>query len=107
MEITGKLQQINGINRIVHEPVRLAILTVLSSAREADFNFLLTALGVTRGNLATHINKLDAVGYVEIRKRFRGKIPHTSYRLTPAGRRAFREYWTNMRGAAPSGGSAV
>ena len=96
MEITGKLQQINGINKIVHEPVRLAILTVLSSAKEADFNFLLTALGVTRGNLATHINKLDAAGYVEIRKRFRGKIPHTSYRLTAQGRKQLENYWRAM-----------
>ena len=91
----------NNINRIVHEPVRLAILKILTSAKEADFNFLLTVLGVTKGNLATHINKLETAGLVEVKKEFRGKIPHTSYRITKTGRRQFQEYWENLKALAP------
>jgi DNA-binding transcriptional ArsR family regulator len=91
----------NSINRVVHEPVRLAILKILISAKEVDFNFLLTTLGVTKGNLATHINKLESTGLVEIQKQFRGKIPHTSYRITRTGRQQFQKYWENMKALAP------
>ena len=97
-----KVNQIhNSINRVVHEPVRLAILKILTSAKEVDFNFLLTTLGVTKGNLATHINKLESTGLVEIQKQFRGKIPHTSYRITRTGRQQFQKYWENMKALAP------
>lgn len=97
-----RIQQIhNSINRIVHEPVRLAILKTLCSAKEVDFNFLLTILGVTKGNLASHIEKLQTAGYLSVKKEFRGKMPHTTYRVTPAGRREFRRYWNNMKELAP------
>ena len=91
----------NSINRVVHEPVRLAILKILTSAKEADFNFLLTVLGVTKGNLATHINKLETAGFIDIKKEFRGKIPHTSYRITKRGRSEFQKYWKNLKALAP------
>ena len=91
----------NNINRVVHEPVRLAILKILTSAKEVDFNFLLTTLGVTKGNLATHINKLETTGFIEVKKEFRGKMPHTSYKVTRTGRRQFQKYWENMRELAP------
>ncbi len=91
----------NNINRVVHEPVRLAILKILTSAKEVDFNFLLTTLGVTKGNLATHINKLESTGLIEVKKQFRGKVPHTSYKITRTGRRQFQKYWENMRELAP------
>ena len=97
-----KVNQIhNSINRVVHEPVRLAILKILTSAKEVDFNFLLTTLGVTKGNLATHINKLESTGLIEVKKQFRGKIPHTSYRVTRTGRHQFQKYWDNMKALAP------
>ena len=91
----------NNINRIVHEPVRLAILKILSSAKEADFNFLLTALGVTKGNLATHINKLELAQLIDVKKEFCGKMPHTTYNITKTGRQEFQKYWENLRGLAP------
>ena len=97
-----KVNQIhNSINRVVHEPVRLAILKILTSAKEVDFNFLLTTLGVTKGNLATHINKLESTGLIEVKKQFRGKIPHTLYRVTKSGRQQFQKYWENMKALAP------
>ncbi|MHC4457948.1 MAG: transcriptional regulator [Planctomycetota bacterium] len=91
----------NNINRVIHEPVRLAILKILTSAKEVDFNFLLMTLGVTKGNLATHINKLETTGLIEVKKEFRGKIPHTSYRITKNGRRQFQKYWKNLKALAP------
>ena len=91
----------NNINRIVHEPVRLAILKILTSAKEVDFNFLLTTLGVTKGNLATHINKLETAGFIEVKKEFLGKMPHTSYRITKTGRHQFKKYWDNLKQLEP------
>jgi len=91
----------NNINRVVHEPVRLAILKILTSAKEVDFNFLLTTLGVTKGNLATHVNKLETTGLIEVKKEFRGKVPHTAYKITRTGRRQFQKYWQNLKGLAP------
>jgi len=104
--VSGKrVNQIhNSINRVVHEPVRLAILKILTSAKEADFNFLLTVLGVTKGNLATHINKLETASFIEVKKEFRGKIPHTSYRITKRGLSEFEKYWENLRVLAPESG---
>lgn len=91
----------NNINRVIHEPVRLAVLKILTSAKEVDFNFLLMTLGVTKGNLATHINKLETTGLIKVKKEFRGKIPHTSYRITKTGRRQFQKYWENLKALAP------
>ena len=99
---TSKINQIhNNIDRVIHEPVRLAILKILSSAKEVDFKFLLTTLGLTKGNLATHINKLEETKLITVKKEFRGKIPHTSYRITNAGRRQFQKYWKNIKELAP------
>lgn len=91
----------NNINRVIHEPVRLAILKILTGVKEVDFNFLLTTLGLTKGNLATHINKLETAELIEVKKEFVGKIPHTSYRITDTGRRQFEKYWDNMKELAP------
>lgn len=91
----------NSINRVVHEPVRLAILKILTLAKEVDFNFLLTTLRLTKGNLATHINKLETADFIEVKKEFRGKMPHTSYKITRTGRRQFQKYWENMKELAP------
>lgn len=101
MKTTAIHQIHNNIDRVIHEPVRLAILKILTSAKELDFNFLLTTLGVTKGNLATHINRLEEAGLVEVKKEFVGRIPHTSYRITKTGRREFEKYWKNLRELAP------
>lgn len=84
------------LDRVVHEPARLAILAVLSSAEEVDFAFLQAATGLTKGNLSRQASKLEESGYVAIRKYFKGKIPATGYRITPAGRDAFTRYWEHI-----------
>jgi DNA-binding transcriptional ArsR family regulator len=93
----GPLQGLLALDRVVHEPARLVILAVLASAEEVDFAFLQTASGLTKGNLSRHAAKLEEAGYIEIRKYFKGKIPATGYRITPAGHAAFTAYWERMR----------
>lgn len=84
------------LNRLVHEPARLAILAVLSGAAEVDFAFLQTATGLTKGNLSRQASKLEEAGYIVIRKYFKGKIPATGYQITPAGAAAFARYWRQL-----------
>ncbi|MDP6468470.1 MAG: transcriptional regulator [Pirellulaceae bacterium] len=84
------------LDRIIHEPVRLRIMMVLSGVDLADFKFLLSTLSLTKGNLSSHMEKLERAGYVEVRKVFNGKIPHTDYGLTKAGRRALTKHWLTL-----------
>ena len=84
------------VDRIIHEPARLRIMTLLSGVDEADFNFFISTLGLTKGNLSTHISRLERAAYVKVRKSFNGKIPHTAYRLTGAGKKALAQYWQTL-----------
>ncbi len=84
------------VDRVMHEPARLRIMMVLAGVDEADFNFLLSTLGLSRGNLSSHMDKLEQAGYVSIEKAFNGKIPHTTYRSTEPGRAALAEYWRSL-----------
>src|SRR5690606_26129060 len=64
-----------GLDRLVHEPARLAILTVLAEADEVEFRFLEGVTGLTKGNISSHVSKLEAAGYVTVRKWFKGRVP--------------------------------
>jgi DNA-binding transcriptional ArsR family regulator len=86
------------VNRIIHEPARLTIMALLSGAKEADFLFLQRETGLTKGNLSSHLAKLEESAYIDIEKKFRGKIPLTVIRLTPSGRAAFQGYRKRMNG---------
>jgi DNA-binding transcriptional ArsR family regulator len=88
----------NDVDRIIHEPARLMIVALLSGSREADFLFLMRETGLTKGNLSSHLAKLEESEYVEIEKKFRGKIPLTLVRLTPKGRTALQNYRKRMNG---------
>jgi DNA-binding transcriptional ArsR family regulator len=90
------IKDIIALERVVHEPSRLAILTILSGVKEADFNFLLNYSKLTRGNLSVHLSKLEEAGYVNVTKRFINKIPNTVYNLTKEGQKAFDDYLKNM-----------
>ena len=85
-------QPIFDVDRILHEPARLMITTILYTAEEADFLFLLQQTGLTKGNLSAHLSKLEKEDYVEIEKMYRGKVPQTLFRLTKKGRKAFEDY---------------
>ncbi len=90
--MAGESRDPSALDPVVHQPVRLAVLSLLATGYEADFNFLRHALAVTDGNLASHLRVLEDAGYVEVDKRFVGRRPNTLYRLTPAGRTAFAGY---------------
>ena len=84
------------IDKVIHEPVRLRIMMILSGVEQADFNFLLTTLDLTRGNLSRHIEKLEAADYVNVEKSFKGKMPNTSYKITQKGTKALAQYWEDL-----------
>jgi DNA-binding MarR family transcriptional regulator len=90
------LSKLAEIDRMVHEPARLAIMTLLYVIESADFTFLMNQTGLSWGNLSTHMSKLEEAGYLEVEKSFKGRRPNTNLRLTEAGRSAFREYRHNM-----------
>jgi DNA-binding MarR family transcriptional regulator len=84
------------LDRLIHEPGRLAIMTVLSSVTDADFVFLLRATGLTKGNLSSHLSKLEDAGLVTIEKRFVRKKPNTNVALTTEGRRRIAAHWEQL-----------
>jgi DNA-binding transcriptional ArsR family regulator len=83
-------------DKIIHEPARLRIMMILSGVESADFNFLLSTLSLSKGNLSRHVEKLELAGYVKVSKTFKGKIPNTSYQLTKKGTNALTQYWKNL-----------
>jgi DNA-binding transcriptional ArsR family regulator len=93
---TTPFEQHASLDRRVHDPARLAILTALSSCERADFLFLLRITGLTKGNLSSHLAKLEEAGLVEIEKRFVEKKTQTLVRLSDAGRGAVESYWKEM-----------
>lgn len=86
------LRAVTTLDRLIHEPARLLIVTILSSAASADFLFLQRETGLTKGNLSAHLSKLEEAGYVQIEKTFKGKLPLTICKLTGAGKSALKAY---------------
>jgi DNA-binding MarR family transcriptional regulator len=91
------LRQVARLDRVLHEPARLSIAACLSELDEADFVFLQSQTGMTVGNLSSHVKKMDAAGYVTIRKEFVDSRPRTTLKLTRTGKAAFRNYLKRMR----------
>lgn len=89
-------EQLANLDRLVHDPARLAILTALSACERADFLFLLRITGLTKGNLSSHLSKLEEAGLVVIEKRFVEKKTQTLARLSDQGRGAVESYWKEM-----------
>ncbi len=85
------------LDRLIHEPARLSIMSYLYVLESADFLFLLSQTGLTKGNLSSHLSKLENAGYVEIQKEFIEKIPRTMMSITNAGREALLKYRFQMR----------
>lgn len=82
----------DDIDPVIHERVRLAIVSALAVAPEMSFNELKSTLELSDGNLSAHATSLQKAGYIEIGKTFKGRRPHTTMRLTPSGQKAFRTY---------------
>lgn len=85
-------QKVIDVDRLIHEPARLSIMTILSAVESADFLYLQREIGLTKGNLSSHLTKLEAADYVEITKTYRGKIPLTVCKLSEKGQAAFSNY---------------
>lgn len=80
------------LDRVIHEKGRLAIMSMLAASTELSFTEMRDALGMTDGNLTTHIRALQQEGYVSVAKSYQNRRPLTTCSLTPAGRKAFAEY---------------
>jgi DNA-binding MarR family transcriptional regulator len=91
------LQPLVDIDQVIHAPARLMVLTYLYVVESADYVFLQNLTGLSWGNLATHLGKLEEARYVTIHKGYKGKKPHTSISMTEEGRKAFREYKEKMQ----------
>ena len=85
------------IDRTIHSPARLMVMTYLYAVESADYIFLQNLTGLTWGNLSSHLTKLEGEGYVAIEKEIVGKKPHSMVDLTEAGRRAFSDYKRSMQ----------
>ena len=85
-----------NLDRLIHDRVRLGILSALAGVDSMSFSDLKAALELTDGNLSVHARRLEEAGYIACDKTFVGRMPHTDFRLAPAGRRAFEKYLNHM-----------
>lgn len=85
-----------SLDRLIHERMRLGIVSALAVNRSLTFNELKTLLKTTDGNLSVHARKLEEAGYIVCTKSFEGRLPKTEYRLAAAGRRALERYLDHM-----------
>jgi len=86
----------SNLDRLLHEPARLRIVTALAACRSADFLYLQSLTGLTKGNLSQHLAKLETAGLVDIDKTFERKVPRTVIRLSTHGRTAIDQYWRRL-----------
>jgi DNA-binding HxlR family transcriptional regulator len=84
------------LDRIIHERMRLAIVSALAVSDTLSFNELKAVLETSDGNLSVHARKLEEAGYISCHKSFEGRMPRTEYRLTPTGRRSLQSYLEHM-----------
>jgi len=89
-------EQLADLDRLVHEPARLAILTALAACKAADFLYLQRLTGLSKGNLSSHLAKLESAELVSIEKEFVGKIPTTRISITRTGRTAIERHWKRL-----------
>lgn len=90
--MSDDLRRVTELDRLIHEPARLLIVTILSTVESADFLFLQRETELTKGNLSAHLRKLEDAGYVKIQKTFKGKLPLTVCKLSAAGTKAVTQY---------------
>jgi len=85
-----------ALDRLIHERIRLGILSALAATDSLSFNDLKKLLDTTDGNLSVHARKLEEANYIACTKSFENRVPKTEYSITPAGRRAFERYLDHM-----------
>jgi DNA-binding MarR family transcriptional regulator len=95
-EAETRIPRTAGLDRIIHERIRLGVVSALAANGSLTFQELKQLLEATDGNLSVHARKLEEAGYIECEKSFEGRIPKSEYRLTAAGRRALEKYLNHM-----------
>jgi DNA-binding HxlR family transcriptional regulator len=93
---SGASQSLPDLDRLIHERMRLGIVSALAANQSLTFNELKKLLRTTDGNLSVHARKLEEANYIACTKSFEGRMPRTEYRLTAPGRRAFEKYLDHM-----------
>jgi DNA-binding transcriptional ArsR family regulator len=89
-------EELAALDRLIHEPARLALLTALTSCESADFLYLQRLTGLSKGNLSSHLAKLEEAGLVTVEKQFKGKTPLTRIAVTKPGREAVERHWRQL-----------
>jgi DNA-binding MarR family transcriptional regulator len=89
-------EELSGLDRLIHEPARLSIMTALNAVDSVNFLFLQRLTGLTAGNLSSHLGKLEEAGWVKVEKRFVDKRPETTAAITQEGRDVIESYWEGM-----------
>ncbi len=97
----------DDIDAVIHERVRLSIVSALAVSPQLSFGELKSMLGLTDGNLSAHARTLEEAGYIVVEKSFRGRRPYTEMRLTPKGRKAFERYLKMLRQIVDRGDQAA
>ena len=85
-------ETVGGLDEVIHQKARLGVMSTLVASGEADFRTLKDMIGLTDGNLSIHLTKLEEAGYIDVRKEFVRRKPHTTYTPTERGRAAFQGY---------------
>jgi len=93
---TAKKKPAADLDRLIHERVRLALVSALAANAKLNFNDLKALLKISDGNLSAHARKLEAAGYISCIKGYEGRIPRTEYKLLPKGREALKNYIGHM-----------
>ena len=85
------------LDPLLHSELRLAVMSILASVDSAEFSYLKQQTGATSGNLSVQLDKLSAAGYISVEKGFKGKVPCTTCKITPAGLTAFENYVNSLK----------
>jgi DNA-binding HxlR family transcriptional regulator len=96
VSLEGTAEKTAALDRLIHDRLRLGILSALAVNESLSFTELRNLLKTTDGNLSVHARKLEDAGYLACRKTFEGRVPHTEYRLTATGRRSLERYLDHM-----------
>ena len=94
--MSNAFEELAKLDRLIHEPARLAILTALNACQESDFLFLQRLTGLNAGNLSAHLSKLEKAELVLMEKKIVAKRTHTHIAITEQGNKAITEYWRKM-----------
>ena len=94
--MTSPFEELASLDKLIHEPARLAILMALSACESADFTALRRLTGLSDGNLSVQLSKLEEAGLVETQKQFVGKKPNTRSKITKKGLKSIQRHWNQL-----------